>query len=153
MMSEEEGLFQDSPEPHRFQGNPESHGSADEPRAGQPVEWPRVAAQTVTRIGRSSPALFTAAGSLVTAVAAMLVARRRSKRRGMAAMIAGMPSSIAGATEQMSQIAEEMMKNREQLAHRPARGRMGSNPLRAILALGAVALAGWGLKRSLAQQG
>lgn len=147
MMSEDEGVFHGGPDTHSGPGEPKRDRPAD-----WAAEWPRVAEQMTAGMGWR-PALFAAAGSLVTAAAALLVARRRSRRRGvMAAMMAGMPSSFSGATEQVSQMADQVMKGREQLAHGPMRAKSDRNPLGAFLALSAVALAGWGLKRSMARE-
>lgn len=137
-MMSEEGMFH---------GNPEADHTTGEPRIDQPAEWPRAAEHMAKRAGWW-PALLAAAGSFVTLVAAVFVVRRRSKRHGV---MAAVPSSIAEATEQVSQVADHVMKSREQLMHGSSRNSV-RNPLRAILALGAVALAGWGLKRTMAHQ-
>ncbi|MGE3857346.1 MAG: hypothetical protein AB7G21_10375 [Dehalococcoidia bacterium] len=96
--------------------------------------------------------MLAAAGSLATVIGAVLLARRRSKRNRV---IAAMPSTLADASEQVS---DQVMRSREQLMRAGEQfmhGRKQSrrNPIRALAALGAVALAGWGLRRTMAQQG
>jgi len=137
-MTSEEGVFHGDPNA----GNMGGHESRSEP-----AEWPRVAEQ-VTQAGGWWATMLAAAGSIATVLGAVFLARRRSKRNRI---IAAMPSSIADASEQV-------MKSREQLMHGISSGlkhegrKSGNGPLRAVLALGALAIAGWGLRRTLAHQ-
>lgn len=98
----------------------------------EPTAWPR-AAEEATRRGWW-PSLLAAAGSLATVVGAVLLARRRSKRTGL---MAAMPTPIAEASEQMMR----------------SRGSGNSaGPLRTLLAVALFALAGWGIRRTMAHQ-
>ena len=127
-MTSEEGVY------HGYDpGTSGSSGMGAGAMHGQnePAAWPRAAEEMASR--GWWPTLLAAGGSIVTILGAMFLARRRSKRGGLMAAMAAMPAPLAEASEQM-------------LRRRNGR----RSPWRALIALGAVALAGWGIRRTMA---
>jgi len=112
----------------------------------EPAEWPRAAEEMMTQRAGWWATLIAAAGSLATILGAVLLARRRSKRNRV---MAAMPSSIAEASEQVMRSREHLMQGLKSSGLK-GNGKSGRSPLRALLAIGGVALAGWGLRRTMA---
>jgi hypothetical protein len=129
-MTSEEGVYQGAGATG-YQGGEGMGGSG----MNEPAAWPHAAEEAARR--GWWPSLLAAAGSLATVAGAILLARRRSRRSGL---MAAMPAPIAEASEQM----EQMMRSR---GNGNSRG-----PLRTLLAVGLFALAGWGIRRTMAHQ-
>jgi hypothetical protein len=135
----------------KFQGDPHAGGMAGDMAGqfGDPAEWPRAAEEMMAQRGGWWATLIAAAGSLATILGAVFLARRRSKRNRV---MAAMPSSIADASEQVLRSREQLMHGLKSSGLKGNGGKSGRSPFRAILAIGAVALAGWGLRRTMAHE-
>jgi hypothetical protein len=131
-MTSEEGVYQGG----GGYDPPTDLGGEQPDLGGTPINEPAAWPQSPQELVGSgwSPAILATAGSVAAMVGAWLFARRRSKRSGL---MAAMPSQIAEASEQMMR----------------GRGMSQRSPLRAMAALGVFALAGWGIRRTMAHIG
>lgn len=130
-MTSEEGVYQGAGDAGQQAGSGMG-GSGMGSGMNEPAAWPYTAEQAKRGWW---PSLLAAAGSAATVIGAVLLARRRSKRTGL---MAAMPAPIAEASEQM-------MRSRGNGSSR--------SPFRTFLAVALFALAGWGIRRTMAHQG
>jgi len=142
----EEGVFHgDTGGEHQH----EHHGMGDSGMGSMnnPAEWPRAAEEMSKDLGHEIsrrgwwPTFIAALGSIATIGGALMFARRRRRSGIMGAM----PSQIADASEQMMHMKPAQMMMR-------GRSNSGGSWWRTMLAIGAFAAAGWGIRRKFAQQ-